>query len=254
MPRIARKDNQSFYFHVMVQGIAKEKIFQKEEFKRKYLKLIKNIFDEYKGLELLVYCMMDNHAHLLIYTKDNTNLSKAMGRTNSRYALYYNKVNNRVGYVFRNRYNSKPIMDREQLFHTISYIHKNPVKAGIVSKMEDYSNSSYSFYKKRKMRKEIVSLLFHTSDYMEIFDFIHKNYGDYEMSIFEKKKREEAVNYLVQTFCNKQGVSLNEIKKDNDLLLLLLNEIKKKIIITDKEVSLLLGIGKNRIRNIKKRD
>lgn len=66
MPRINRNNLNSLYLHVMVQGINKEKIFKNDYYKNKYLNYIVEE-QKNKNVRCLVYVIMDNHAHILIY-------------------------------------------------------------------------------------------------------------------------------------------------------------------------------------------
>ncbi len=61
-----------------------------------------------------------------------------MKEINSRYAMYYNRKKQRVGYVFRNRFESKIMSTELQVLRCMKYIHMNSVKAGIVEKEEQY--------------------------------------------------------------------------------------------------------------------
>ena len=85
MPRIARKDVKSPFLHIMVQGINKEYIFYKEEYIKYYLKIIKSNI-KYYNCTIIAYCIMNNHAHFLIYTKDVGKLGKFMQKVNLKYA------------------------------------------------------------------------------------------------------------------------------------------------------------------------
>ena len=112
MPRLARKDIDTMYQHIMVQGIARESIFRSNSCKEHYLNKISTMFKE-NSIELLAYCLMPNHAHFLTCSRNIDALSYAMRKTNTGYALYYNKKNNRVGYVFRDRFRSEPVKMRD---------------------------------------------------------------------------------------------------------------------------------------------
>ena len=125
MPRISRKNIIGKCFHLMSQGINKEKIFLDNMWKEKYKELLKKYSLEYK-INIISYCIMNNHVHLLVYVDDVNNLSKFMHRINTIYASYYNRENNRVGYVFRNRYQVQTIKDEMHLKTCIVYIHNNP--------------------------------------------------------------------------------------------------------------------------------
>ena len=142
MPRNSRDYIKSSFFHVMIQGIDKEKILKNDDEKSYFINTInelKNLID----INVIAYCIMDNHAHLLLNTDEIKKLSKFMQRLNTKYAIYYNKKYDRVGYVFRNRYRSEGIFSESQLYNCINYIYNNPIKAGICKKISDYKFSNY---------------------------------------------------------------------------------------------------------------
>ncbi len=150
MPRISRKSLDSTYFHIMVQGISKEDIFLLNDYKRKYIRLIYKFKEKY-NVEIFAFCIMNNHAHLLLHIDKIDEMSKFMHKINCLYAMYYNKHNNnRVGHVFRNRFKSEEIRDNIYLSNCIKYIHDNPIKAHIVQEPINYKFSSYKdfYYKK----------------------------------------------------------------------------------------------------------
>ena len=149
MPRLARKNFETSFYHIMVQGIKKEYIFRDTISMEKYVKLILKEKEKF-GLELLAYCVMSNHAHILIYTEKISQMSEYMHTINQKFAQFYNKINNeRVGYVFRDRFKSEPIYNEMQLIRCIKYIHSNPVKAKMVEKPIEYVYSSYKEYLKK---------------------------------------------------------------------------------------------------------
>ena len=102
LPRKARINLRGNFFHIMVQGINKEFIFQKNEYKDKYIKLLKNAKEF--NIKVIAFCIMDNHAHLLIETLEIKKSSELMWKINFEFARYYNGKEKRVGVVFRNRY------------------------------------------------------------------------------------------------------------------------------------------------------
>lgn len=255
MPRISRNNITSKYIHVITQGIKKEYIFQEDEYKQEYIKLLNKIVEEFSCTRILAYCIMDNHAHLLIYTDETKELSKIMSRVNTSYGIFYNKKTDRVGYVFRNRYYTQEIVDERHLFNTLVYIHKNPVKAKIVEKESDYKYSSYNNYVENKVDKKIVKLIFNTTSYINQFYYIHKNFSDeniIEIKEDEEKSQQKMQNIITE-FCNKYDCSLDYIKKDNYLLMILIKEVKNNCDATNKVISEYIKIGKNRISNFTKR-
>lgn len=193
MPRIPRQNFNSCFFHVIVQGIEKKNIFTFNRYKEKYRKvLLENL--KRCDIELLGYCIMDNHAHLLIYTESILNLSKFMQIVNTTYALYYNRKENRVGYLFRDRFRSIPILSDRQLYRTLVYIHFNPVSAKICNHPGLYPYSSYNEYLNRKgiATKEVLKIMnFDEEKFLEIFEFIHLCMVNGEEFEQKDKKKEE---------------------------------------------------------------
>ncbi len=160
MPRLARKNIETEYIHVMVQGVNKEYIFDDRKHLLTYLKLIKeNIKPE--SFSLIAYCMMSNHAHFLFYVCDIISFEKYMHKINQHFAQIYNYDKNRVGVVFRNRYRVEPVCSEEYIINCINYIHDNPVEARMVERREDYPYSSFREYlnKTGVSQNEIVKRL-----------------------------------------------------------------------------------------------
>lgn len=210
MPRLARKLLNGKIFHITVKGIKGEYIFQDDKDKNEYLKLLK----EKRKIDILAYCIMDNHAHILIKTENVDEMSKYMKKVNTSYALYYNKKNMREGYVFKNRFFSQQIEDRKHLFSCIVYIHKNPVKANIVRNMENYKFSSYNDYfginHRNLINNENIYKLFNNQD---INDNL-KKFKEYHLkdSLLEYEFDEE-INYTEMIKAYQQIYSNKEIEK-----------------------------------------
>lgn len=250
MPRINRSNLNSLYLHVMVQGINKEKIFKNDYYKNKYLNYIVEE-QKNKNVRCLVYVIINNHAHILIYYENIEDVSKLMNVVNSKFAKLYNKQNNRIGYVFRDRFKSKQIMNLKQLYNTISYIHYNPIKAGLVKNLEDYKFSSYKEFLNNKKNTKDIKLLFQTTNYKNTFFHIHRicEYND----ILEEEGEEDYFD-VIRGFLSKNeknGInSIMEVTKNNDLLIQLVRELRERSNLKDTEIIRILKIGKNRIYNI----
>jgi hypothetical protein len=83
--------------------------------------------------------MMSNHVHLLLKS-GKTGLSTFMRRLLSGYAQYYNRRHQRVGHLFQNRYKSIICEEDAYFSQLIAYIHLNPLRAGIVSSMDELAS------------------------------------------------------------------------------------------------------------------
>lgn len=245
--RLSRKDYAASFFHVMVQGHNKEYIFEKDKNKKKYLKLMK---ENEKEIEILAYCIMGNHVHMLIHTSKIGDMSKFMHKVNSEYAMYYNYIEKgRVGSVYRDRYKSEPIYDERYFFKCINYIHKNPVRANIVSKCEKYEYSSYNDYinKIGCAGKEMLKKLFNNQNYIEVLNMYNKNVNLF-LDIEKENKIDDAINdYLEIT--NKKIIQILDDEKNLKNLIM---HIKNITNVTYDEIQEKFNISRNRIANILK--
>lgn len=145
MPRQARMTSASGYYHVINRGIGKQILFEESEDYQRFLETLKRYAEEEK-FEIISYCLMENHFHLLVHTE--TGLDRIMKRISCSYAYYYNEKYGRNGHLFQERYRSEAIEDDKRLLAAVRYIHNNPQKAGICRR-EEYAWSSWHEYADR---------------------------------------------------------------------------------------------------------
>ncbi len=141
--------------HIYNQGNNKELLFYTDEDYLRFLILFRKLVLPY--CKVLAYCLMPNHFHFLIYTNDysaatsrlgnieTTNLSNAFRSLLTSYTRYLNKQQDRTGSRFRQKTKKRSMIEgtNSYAFVAFQYIHQNPVKAGLVEKMEDWPYSSY---------------------------------------------------------------------------------------------------------------
>ena len=84
---------------------------------------------------------MDNHVHLLL--KEGEELGTSIKRITVGYVQLHNNKYGRTGHLFQNRFSSEAVEDDKYLMTVIWYIHRNPLKTGMVSRLKEYSWSSY---------------------------------------------------------------------------------------------------------------
>ena len=90
MPRYPRNYSNTSFFHVMTQGINKSYIFDNEDDIKYYIDKMEQLTKE-QNVKIMAYCIMSNHAHILLEAKKLEELSKYMQRLNTSYGRYYNK-------------------------------------------------------------------------------------------------------------------------------------------------------------------
>ena len=145
MPRTARIKTNDSIFHVMVRSVGDIDLYKDKEDKDKYLNLIKRYQQKF-AFKVYAYCLMDNHAHILI-DANGADISKFMHGINVGYAQYFNRKNKRHGHVFGDRFKSKIIKDDEYLLTVSAYIHNNPKDLKKFKKeLHEYEYSSLGIY------------------------------------------------------------------------------------------------------------
>lgn len=175
------------FYHIYNRANGSEKLFLSDDnyrfFLRRWTKYIEPIADTY------CYCLMPNHFHYLIRTKDEDEVlkipkgkqklspdlegfenlqglqyqkicSQHFSNLFNSYTKAFNKMYKRKGSLFIPNFKKKEITDERYLDTIIAYIHRNPVHHHYVSRMEDWEFSSYNTFfsdKKTKiMRAEII--------------------------------------------------------------------------------------------------
>ena len=167
------------YYHAYNRGVNKQDIFLDAEDYSVFLNLLKRYLSEaphadrksrvyvslYDKMEILAFCLMPNHFHLLIYQVEPTATTDLLQRVSTSYTMYFNKKYIRTGPLFQERFKASIITRDDYLMHISRYIHLNP---------KDYENwefSSIAYYKGEKSAtwirpSRILSLSITRADYM----------------------------------------------------------------------------------------
>lgn len=223
MPRLPRSYIKTSFFHVITQGINKSYIFEKAEDIKYYIKIMYHLTKEQK-IKIVGYCIMNNHAHMLIETEEIKELSKYMQRLNTKYGKYYNKKYNRVGYVFRDRYRAEGIYTEEYLYNCLKYIYNNPVKAGICKKAEDYPYSNY-----KRIDKES-----------------NENYTFIDVDDNDENMGEE----IIKKSLKENGIELIDLKRNKRKLKELIIILKEQYNISLRNIAKKVHMGREKIRRL----
>lgn len=238
----------------MAQGLNKEYIFNYEDEIQKYLNILHKNSKEF-NLNIVAYCIMNNHVHLLIYSKNIKEVSEFMRRVNTTYAMYYNKKHNRCGYVFRNRYKLQEIYTKTQLISCINYIHNNPVKAGMCKNRQDYKYSSYNDYinKTGFINDKLIKQCFGSEEinYKEAYE------NDYEcdkfIEYYDAEKEKHTKKQIIRKFMKEKNLKLDEIINNKIYLREIVEKLYTECNITQKEIGETLGVSRLKVHRILKK-
>lgn len=141
MPRIARIIAPGYPHHVTQRGNNRATVFFDDEDRQTYLKLLSIYAGKYK-FQILAYCLMDNHIHLLVTPETDISLARGIGLANMLYTQYSNRKFHQSGRIWQNRFFSCVVEGNDYLWTVARYIERNPVKAGICEVAEAYLWSS----------------------------------------------------------------------------------------------------------------
>ena len=140
MARFARIVAAGFPHHVTQRGNARRFILETDAERNVYLSLLEEGLERY-GVELIGYCLMSNHVHLLVVPRKEDGLARSLKLTHGRFAGYWNAANRSSGHVWQGRYYSCPL-DEAHLCEALRYAELNPVRARLVARAEDWPWSS----------------------------------------------------------------------------------------------------------------
>lgn len=98
-------------------------------------------------VDIVGFCLMPNHFHLLLRERVDGNISRFMHRILVSYSKYFNLRRERRGHVFERTFNSKYLNDDNYLLRALAYVHLNPKDLNSWKRKEqNYEWSSFQDY------------------------------------------------------------------------------------------------------------
>ena len=129
MPRPPRRDYANAIHHVTQRGDKRLPVLERPDDRRVYLRILSEEASRHEW-QVFSYCLMPNHLHLLVRTPA-ANLSRGMGRLNTRYARSYNAAREVPGHVFQGCFKNELVESVRHLVAAFAYIALNPVEPGL---------------------------------------------------------------------------------------------------------------------------
>lgn len=189
---------ESFY-HIYNRGVYHQPLFKTDRDYATFLNIIKRhlskkvVYDSVRrpfphlrqDIELLAYCLMPNHVHLLVHNNSDDGITKLMRSVMTAYSMYFNRVHRRTGVLFESSYKAVLIRDEAYLWHISRYIHLNP--QDLNKDYLKYSYSSYCYYVGHKQAEWI-----NPRPILDMHNEVLSNYPefvkDYELTRAELQK------------------------------------------------------------------
>ena len=250
MSRKPREESPTGYYHVMARGAGKQILFEDKWDYKRYLDKLSEC-KKSGNIQLVAYCLMNNHVHLLMYAEDTQTLSNTMRKIGTSYAAFYNKKYDHSGNVFEGRFLSKTIETEASLLNCLRYIHNNPVKANFAER-DKYPWSSYADYINGNGITDtgLVLSIIGGKEYFESFstgpDNTEDSIWDVDDTVTIKNGNEIIKDYLENQF--EVGTVVKKLStKERDNIVRLL----KSAGLSNRQIELITGISREIVKRIK---
>jgi putative transposase len=141
MPRTARASVAHIWYHALNRGNRREDVFHKAA---DYDAFVQAIVDAHARLsvDILGYCLMPNHFHLILRTQADGDLGHWMQWLPMAHARRYHRHYHTSGHVWQGRFQAFPIQDDDHLVTVLRYVERNALRAELVARAEDWKWSS----------------------------------------------------------------------------------------------------------------
>ena len=139
MPRAVRLIEAGMIYHVLNRGNGRRMLFSKEADFLAFVKLLKEALQRFP-VDLLAYCLMGNHWHLLLRPRTDAALSRMIGWLTVTHARRHHRhyPNPGTGHLYQGRFKSFPVQEDEHFLNVARYIHANPVRAKLAARAGEW--------------------------------------------------------------------------------------------------------------------
>ncbi len=148
MARIPRIVIPGYPHHIVQRGNRRQIVFFSDRDKNAYIQCLLESTVRF-GIDIWAYCLMDNHVHLIAVPKHIDSLARGMGEAQRKYTRMIHFREGWRGYLWQGRFLSYPL-DRMHLYAAVRYVEQNPVRAGLVTRAEEYPWSSAKAHVNKK--------------------------------------------------------------------------------------------------------
>jgi putative transposase len=140
MPRTARAAVGGMIYHVLNRGNGRQRIFHKQGDYAAFLKVLGEC-KELGGVEVLGWCLMPNHWHLVLRPEGARDLARFVGRLCTTHVRRYHQHHRTAGegHLYQGRYRSFPIQKDRHLLTVLRYVEANALRAGMVERAEEWA-------------------------------------------------------------------------------------------------------------------
>ena len=144
MPRTARASAANVCYHVLNRGNARAEVFHKDADFAAFVDLMAEA-NERLPLRILAFALLPNHFHLVLWPRGDGDLSRWMQWLLTSHVRRYHRHYHGSGHVWQGRFKAFPIEQDEHLLTVLRYVERNPLRANLVRRAEDWAWSSLAW-------------------------------------------------------------------------------------------------------------
>ena len=148
MPRTARASAGGVCYHVLNRGNGRQRVFHRDEDYAAFLDLLVAA-GERVPLRVLGLCLLPNHFHLLLWPHADGDLSRWMQWLLTSHVRRYHRLRGTSGHIWQGRFKAFPIQQDDHFLTVLRYVERNPRRAGLVRRAEDWPWSSLALRAQR---------------------------------------------------------------------------------------------------------
>jgi REP-associated tyrosine transposase len=141
MPRASRSSVGGYCYHVLNRGNARAEVFHKDRDFDAFLEMIAEATVRHP-MRILSYCLMPNHFHLVLWPREDGDLSRWVHWLLTTHVRRYQKHYHSSGHIWQGRFKSFPIQEDDHLRVVLRYVERNPSRARLVERAEEWRWSS----------------------------------------------------------------------------------------------------------------
>jgi putative transposase len=156
MPRAPRAFVGGICYHVMNRGNGRRALFHKDGDYQAFLKAIGHACIEIPT-PVLGFCLMPNHFHLVVWPKKDEDLSRWMHWVLNTHVRRYHQHYQSSGHIWQGRFRAFPIQEDEHLLTVLRYVERNPVRAKLARRAEQWHWSSARFWQDETERPSYLT-------------------------------------------------------------------------------------------------
>lgn len=144
MPRTARASVGGICYHVLNRGNARADVFHKNGDFAAFIELIA-ASNMRLPMRVLAYCVLKNHFHLVLWPRNDGDLSRWMQWFLTSHVRRYHRHYHSSGHVWQGRFKAFPVQDDHHLLTVLRYVERNPLRANLVERAEQWPWSSLAW-------------------------------------------------------------------------------------------------------------